>query len=433
MDVTLPELGEGVTEATLIKWLVKEGDRVEKDDPLFEISTDKVDAEIPSPAAGVMGKIVVAEGAEVKVGERVAALKTEGAEEAEGPAEAPQKGAGPAPAPPEKKPSEAPVAKKDAPPKPAEEVHASPLARNVAREHGVDLAAVSGTGRAGRITKEDVLARVGPSGESGAAAQPPKGDAPPAPAPPSKPEEASTPTPPSVSDEEGSRLVPMTKMRKLIAEHMVRSKQTSPHVTTVFEIDMTRVQSLRAKYKKIFEERHGARPTITAFVAHAAVPAILEFPVMNASVEGDAIRFHKSVNIGVAVALEDGLIVPVIRNAERMGLGDVARALADLSGRARAGRLKPEEVRGATFTVTNPGPYGALFCTPVINQPNAAILCMGGVKKRPVVTCEEAIAVHEMAYFSLTFDHRLIDGAVADRFMARFQERIENLPEEVMV
>ena len=414
MDVTLPELGEGVTEATLIKWLVKEGDRVEKDDPLFEISTDKVDAEIPSPAAGVVGEIVAEEGAEVKVGEKVAVLET---------------GEDAAPEPLAEEKAKTPEKKEEAggeaaPGKPAKEVHASPLARNAAREHGVDLASVEGTGRHGRITKEDVLARAGKAAPPAAPEQEKE-------TPPPAPKEAK-PLPPA-SEDDGSRLVPMTKMRRAIAEHMVESKRTSPHVATVFEIDMTRVQELRAKHKKTFEERHGARPTITAFVVHAVTPALLEFPILNASIEEDSIRYYKSVNIGVAVALEEGLIVPVIRSAERIGLGDVARALADLGGRARAGRLKPEEVRGATFTVTNPGPYGALFCTPVNNQPNAAILCMGGVKKRPVVTCEEAIAVHEMAYFSLSFDHRLIDGAVADQFMARFQQRLENLPEEAMV
>jgi 2-oxoglutarate dehydrogenase E2 component (dihydrolipoamide succinyltransferase) len=267
------------------------------------------------------------------------------------------------------------------------------------------------------VSKRDVLAFV-EEGRSAAPAAP--GDS----APPAAAKE-------TLPLDEESVAVPMSTMRKKIAEHMIRSKRTSAHVLTVFEADVTRAQRIRAARKTEFENRHGARLTLTAMVVHSVVPAILRFPGLNASVVEDTIVYHKAVNIGVAVALEDGLIVPVMRRAERLGIGEIARSLQDLSARARAKKLVPDEVRGATFTITNPGPYGALFNFPVINQPNVAILGMGGARKRPVVV-DDAIAIREIVHFSLSFDHRAIDGALADQFMAFFKERIESFPEEVL-
>jgi len=430
MEVKMPQMGESVAEGTIIKWLVKEGDLVEKDAPLFEISTDKVDAEIPSPEAGVVGKILVPEGTTVEVGRAVAEISPLGEEDAgmperKKPAEKPPVAAAPsiplgtkpaAPKPETKAPS-APIPSAGAPPVDRSDVRSSPIARRIARERGLEIARIPGTGRGGRVSKRDVLAFV--EGEREAASALP----------------GVSPLPTAAEEfsplGEESVAVPMSTMRKKIAEHMVHSKRTSPHVLTVFEVDVTRAQRIRAARKVEFETRHGARLTLTAMVVHSIVPAILRFPVLNASVAGDTIVYHKSVNIGVAVALEDGLIVPVIERAELLGIGEIARSIQDLSVRARAKKLVPDEVRGATFTITNPGPYGALFNFPVINQPNVAILGMGGARKRPVVV-DDAIAIREIVHFSLSFDHRAIDGAVADQFMAFFKERIESFPEEVL-
>jgi 2-oxoglutarate dehydrogenase E2 component (dihydrolipoamide succinyltransferase) len=289
------------------------------------------------------------------------------------------------------------------------------VARRIAREHGIDIERVPGTAHGGRVSKKDVLRSV----ETGGGA-------------PETPGSAATIVPaPLFAPGEESVAVPMSVMRRKIAEHMTASKRTSPHVLTVFEIDVTRAQKLRAAHKEAFESRHGARLTLTTMVVHAVIPSILRFPVVNASVSGDSIVYHKGVNIGIAVALEDGLIVPVIKRAERLGIGEMARAIQDLSSRARAKKLVPDDVQGATFTITNPGPYGALFNFPVINQPNVAILGMGGARRKPVVV-DDAIAIREIACFSLSFDHRAIDGAVADRFMASFRERLEGFPEEAL-
>jgi 2-oxoglutarate dehydrogenase E2 component (dihydrolipoamide succinyltransferase) len=400
--VVMPQMGESIAEGTILKWLVKVGDRVEKDAPLFEISTDKVDAEIPSPESGILTEILVGEGETALVGRTVARI---GGAAGAAPEASMPKAASPSSTP------------------PAGDLRSSPIARRIAREHGVDLAAVQGTGREGRVSKKDVLSYVegGGARRGGAPAE--------MPAPPTPPSEPSRIVfPPG----EETVVRPMSIMRRKIAEHMVASKQTSPHVLTVFEIDVTRAERVRAARKDEFEARHGARLTLTTVAIHSIIPAILRFPVLNASVSGDSIVYHRGINIGVAVALEDGLIVPVIKGAERLGIGDIARALQDLSGRARAKKLVPDEVQGATFTITNPGPYGALFGSPIINQPNVAILGMGFAKKRPVVI-DEAIAVRDIAYFALSFDHRAIDGAVADQFMAYFKERIEAFSEEVLV
>ncbi|MFH1279798.1 MAG: 2-oxoglutarate dehydrogenase, E2 component, dihydrolipoamide succinyltransferase [Candidatus Eisenbacteria bacterium] len=412
--VMMPQMGESVAEGTIIKWLVKEGDRVAKDDPLFEISTDKVDAEIPSPEAGVLTKIVTREGETIEVGKVVAYIGGGASASAEASASAKASA--------DKSLEEAmPAPKPDAPPaaissSSSSDIRSSPIARRIARERGVDIARVPGTGRGGRVSKEDVLQFV----ESGTpSAAPGTGDAP-----------ASEPAAPSAPVMKGDSVEPMSIMRKKIAEHMVMSKRTAPHVLTVFEIDVTEAQKIRAAHKEAFEARHGARLTLTAMVIHSVVPTLLEFPVVNASVKGEEIVFHKDVNIGVAVALEDGLIVPVIRNAERMGIGEIARSLQDLAVRARSKKLAIDEVRGSTFSITNPGPYGALFNFPVINQPNSAILGMGESKKRPAVV-GDAIGIREIAHFSLSFDHRLIDGAVADRFMAAVKARLEDFPGEV--
>lgn len=425
MEVIMPQMGESVAEGTIIKWIVKVGDEVAVDDPLFEISTDKVDAEIPSPAAGVITEIIVPEGETIEVGKVVAMIGDAGSKPA-APVAAASKPA-PAvtgktePSPPPSPPTPAPA---PAPPSAAApaDIRSSPIARRIAREQGVDIGAIPGTGRKGRVSKNDVLAFVERGGP--VAAAPPAGGTPPpsmsAPAPVAFPSGAD-----SVSE-------PMSIMRKKIAEHMVASKRTAPHVLTVFDVDVSRAQKIRAARKAEFETRHGARLTLTTMVLHSVIPAILRFPVLNSSVDGDSIVYHKSVHFGIAVALDDGLIVPVIRNAERLGLGDLARHLQDLGGRAREKKLVPDEVQGATFTITNPGPFGALFNFPVINQPNVAILGMGGAKKTPVVI-GDAVGIRDICHFSLSFDHRAIDGAVADQFMAYFKERLENFPEEVVL
>jgi len=430
MEVIMPQMGESVTEGTIIKWLVKVGDEVAVDDPLFEISTDKVDAEIPSPAAGVITEIIVPEGETIEVGKVVASIGDAGLKPAATMEAAP---AGSSPESPAGKPN-SPVAavgrpasdrvEKTESTRPAAStanVRSSPIARRIAREHGVDINTVPGTGRSGRVSKKDVLAFV----ERGGPAAAPAGDmaAPSmiAPAPVSFPSGAD-----SVSE-------PMSIMRKKIAEHMVTSKRTAPHVLTVFDVDVSKAQKIRAARKVEFEARHGARLTLTTMVLHSVIPAILRFPVLNSSVDGESIVYHKSVHFGIAVALDDGLIVPVIRNAERLGLGELARSLQDLGGRAREKKLVPDEVQGATFTLTNPGPFGALFNFPVINQPNVAILGMGGAKKTPVVIGDAAVGIRDICHFSLSFDHRAVDGAVADLFMAYFKERLENFSEEVVL
>lgn len=436
-DVVMPQMGESIVEGTLTKWLKKVGDKVERDEPLFEISTDKVDTEIPSPAAGTLTEILAQEGETVQVNAVVArigdgaAAPVEPAKPAEAPQQEPPKEepkAAPAPVQEEAKPAEA---EEPAPAEPGDEFSGpvSPLVRRMARDHNIDLKTVKGTGAAGRITKADIEALISKGAEPAAApaAEPAKTEAP-APAPAAKPAEpapATRPTPPR------TRVEPMSIMRAKIAEHMVLSKRTAAHVTTVHRIDMTRIARVRAKAKDEFQQRYGFGLTYLPFITRAAVEALRQFPVVNASIEGTNVLYHNDVNIGIAVALENGLIVPVIRGADEKNVVGLQRAIVDLAARARSRQLKPDEVQGGTFSITNFGSFGSLFATPVINQPQVAILGVGAIEKAPVVI-DDAIAIRHMAYLALTFDHRLIDGALADQFCQKVKAVLENWSDQIL-
>ncbi len=410
--VIMPQMGESIAEGTVVKWLKKVGERVERDEPLLEISTDKVDAEIPSPASGVLTEIVVKENETVAVNSVLAWIDGGG----EGKAfEASPQPAAECTAPPPATP--APAA-----PLSGEKVRSSPLVRKLAREHNVDLTQVKGTGLGGRISKKDIedyLAR------PAAPAAPPS---PPAPAATTAPSATTTP---AIAFSGPTHLVPMTPIRRQIAEHMVASRRTSAHVSTVFEVEMTRVAEVMARQGEEFERRHGFKLTYTPFFLHAAVTAIRDFPILNSSVEGTNIVYKRDVNIGVAVAMESGLIVPVVKRANEMNFLGLARAVKDLAERARSKRLSVEDVQGGTFTITNPGVFGSLLGTPIINQPQVAILGVGAIEKRPVVR-HDAIAIRSMVYLVLSFDHRVIDGAVADQFMSRLKSVLENWDEPVL-
>ena len=552
-DVIMPQMGESIAEGTVTKWLKNVGDRVERDEPLFEISTDKVDAEIPSPAAGVLKEIRVAPGTTVAIHTVVGVIAAEGegapaallappppapepaaapaatpaAAPAETPAatppapavsfqiesetqalapaaapaaepaaapvaasaaadaatpptpavsvqieretQAPAPPPAPAPAPaPVAAPAEAPTATPPAPvvsfqiegetqapaPPPALEpekprmemtaeelrlARSSPVVRRIAAEHQVDIRAIPGTGIGGRVTKQDILGHIetrpetpAPAPDAAAAAAP--ASAAPAPAAAAPPPATTQPdlASPLAKAPGGARVevVPMSPIRRKTAEHMVLSKRTSAHVSTLFEIDMSRIDQLRQKHKAAFEER-GVRLTYTPFILKAVVDALKAFPVVNASIDGDNVVYHKDVNLAVAVALDWGLIVPVIHHADERNVLGLARAVNDLADRARAKKLKVEEVQGGTFTVTNPGVFGSLFGTPIINQPQVAILGIGTIEKRPVVR-DDAIAIRTMCYFALTFDHRLVDGADADRFMAQIKSTLQEFDEAAL-
>ena len=388
MDVVMPQMGESIVEGTLTKWLKNAGDRVERDEPLFEISTDKVDTEIPSPSAGVLAEVLVEEGKTVAINTVVARIDEKG--------EAKPVPAAPVPPPVVEEESLGPL---------------SPLVRKMARENNVDLHQVKGTGAGGRITKQDMEAHIGPKAE-------------PAPAP-----EPVPPPPPAVALR--ARVEPMSVMRSKIAEHMVMSQRTSAHVTTVHRVDMTKVARIRERNKEEVKAHHGYSLTFLPFVAIAAVEALRAFPIVNASVDGSNIVYHNEINLGVAVSLEGGLIVPVIRRADEMNVLGLQRAIVDLSTRARSRQLKPEEVQGGTFSITNFGSNGSLFGTPVINQPQVAILGVGVVEKAAVVI-DDAIAIRSVALIGLTFDHRLIDGALADQFMLKVKAVLENWSGEVL-
>jgi 2-oxoglutarate dehydrogenase E2 component (dihydrolipoamide succinyltransferase) len=446
-DVIMPQMGESIAEGTVTKWMKNVGDRVERDEPLFEISTDKVDAEIPSPAAGVLKEIRVAPGTTVPINTVVAVIAAEGEAVAAAPAEAPPPPpaapAPPAPPTPTHVPVEfqiegerpAPVPAPAAPPPPAapekprsemtaEELRltrSSPVVRKIAAEHQVDIRQVPGTGIGGRVTKQDILGALETRAEAPAPAAP-------APPPPTPPAAAPAPAPSLAAGR--VEVVPMSPIRRKTAEHMVLSKRTSAHVSTVFEIDMTRVDQLRAKHKAAFEQR-GVRLTYTPFVLKAVVDALKAFPVLNASIDGETIVYHKDINLGLAVALDWGLIVPVIHAADEKNVLGLARAVNDLADRARSKKLRVDEVQGGTFTVTNPGVFGSLFGTPIINQPQVAILDVGTIEKRPVVR-DDAIAIRTMCYFCLTFDHRLVDGADADRFMAHVKKTLQEFDEAAL-
>jgi 2-oxoglutarate dehydrogenase E2 component (dihydrolipoamide succinyltransferase) len=471
-------MGESIFEGTITKWLKKPGDKVERDEPLFEISTDKVDAEIPSPSAGVLKEIKVGEGKTVPiqtvVGVIDAAGDSAGAGAAKAPAPAPAQKAAPqpvkAPAPqPAARPQIVPPAQPArpaaqaqasaaasgpgpvaAPARPAgERIHSSPLVRRMAKEHGIDLAAIPGTGAGGRISKQDVEAYLADGAQPSAeAAEPAEQEyAPSAPAPQRA---AAAPPPPPPATSGGQTRVafesavprekmyfgnyevqPMSIMRQRIAEHMIASKHVSPHVYSVDEIDMTKVASLRAKSKDEFEKRYDTKLTFMPFFVKAAVAGLRAFPTMNASLDGTNVILHKEINIGIAVALDWGLIVPVIKNADEKNILGIQRNLNDLAERARTKKLKPEEVQEGTFSITNPGVFGGLFGLPVISQPNVGILGLGMIEKRPVVI-NDSIAIRSMCYITLSYDHRVVDGAIAHQFLHKVKETLENWSEPVL-
>ncbi|MGA3024624.1 MAG: 2-oxoglutarate dehydrogenase, E2 component, dihydrolipoamide succinyltransferase [Bryobacteraceae bacterium] len=441
VDVVMPQMGESIVEGTLTRWLKKKGDRVERDEPLFEISTDKVDTEIPSPAAGVLSDLLVEEGKTVAISTVVGRISETAADAAAAPAAQP---AVPAPSAPPPPPAE-PVAVSAGPypipapvPEPAVEPESppgplSPLVRRMAREYNIELRQVKGSGAGGRITKQDLEGYMSAQGArtmAQSAAPAPPAPVQQAPALPAAPPPALPPLP--RAEQARTRVEPMSNMRVKIAEHMVFSKRTSAHVTTVHKVDMTRVARLRARNKAEVQSRYGFSLTFLPFVTRAAAEALRAFPIVNASIEGNAILYHNDINIGIAVALENGLIVPVIRNADEKTVLGLQRAIVDLSTRARSRQLKPDEVQGGTFSITNFGSFGSIFATPVINQPQVAILGCGVVQKEPVVVEDDAIAIRSMAYLALTFDHRLIDGALADQFTARVKAALENWSEEVL-
>jgi pyruvate dehydrogenase E2 component (dihydrolipoamide acetyltransferase) len=479
-DVVMPQMGESIAEGTIVRWIKKVGEKVDRDEPLFEISTDKVDAEIPSPAAGIVSEIRVKEGETVPVNSVVAVIGSTSA--AASPPATVDKAAGeakPAAAPAEPKTPPAPAAAAAAPTAPADKpageanaveppkpssqadgspaaaastpstkvessparppgiedkpappaAHAplstedalhqrsSPLVRKIAKEHNIDISQIHGTGIAGRVTKDDILAFIG--GSPSAAPQTLAASAGPA----SASVEPSAATARQAGGS-GDRVEKMSPMRKRIAEHMVASRRTSAHVHSVFEVNFSRVAQIREAKKAEFE-RSGAKLTFLSFIVKAAVEALRAVPIVNASVDGDTVVYHKDVHVGVAVALDWGLIVPVIKNADERNLVGLSRSIADLANRARSKQLKPEDVQGGTFTITNPGVFGALFGMPIINQPQVAILGVGNVEKRPVVV-DDAIAIKPMAYLTLGYDHRVIDGAVADEFMSHVKKTLEN-------
>jgi len=493
-EVVMPQMGESIAEGTITKWLKKVGDKVERDEPLFEISTDKVDAEIPSPAAGILTEIRYPEGETVEVNLVVAVLdgadgataatseppaatataataeatvETSEATTAETPSsEAPAatqettSDAAPAAAQREEQDSQkaleeaapesevkAPAASESKPAAPqssatttapaarstegatAEELRrskSSPLVRKIAQEHGIDITRLEGTGMSGRVTKNDILSFI----ESGT----PATGAPTTPAAAKAGAQAATtgaasPALPAPKPGEGDHVEPMSLMRKKIAEHMVLSRRTSAHVTTVYEIDMTRIAKLREEHRDDFMERTGTKLTYMPFIFQAVTDAIRKFPIFNAQLNGDQIIYKRDINLGMAVALDWGLIVPVIKRADDLSIGGLARAANDLAERARTKQLKPDEVGGGTFTITNPGVFGGLFGTPIINQPQVAILGVGAIVKRAKVLTtpdgDDFIGIRHMAYFALSFDHRIIDGADAERFLAFVKEQLE--------
>jgi len=472
----MPQMGESIAEGTITKWLKNVGDHVDRDEPLFEISTDKVDAEIPAPAAGTLTEIKFKEGETVEVNTVVAVLDGGGAKSAttdtaaateqETPEPAPAETAAPEPPPaietpkatippveqpaaktpaaPAGKTAVKPLVRRDEPvrqetaPAPrqdgeaasAEELRrtkSSPLVRKIAEEHGIDIKQLEGTGMSGRVTKNDILSFI----ESGAPA-PQVSAAPSAATSTAAPQMGApgTQQAPATKPGEGDRVEQMSVMRKKIADHMIVSRRTSAHVTTVYEIDMTKVAKLRDENRKSFQDRTGTKLTFMPFIFKAVTDAIRKFPVFNSQVSGDQIIYKRDINLGMAVALDWGLIVPVIKRADDLSISGLARAANDLADRARTKQLKPDEVAGGTFTITNPGVFGGLFGTPIINQPQVAILGVGKIEKRARVLTtpdgEDYIAIRHMAFFALSFDHRIIDGADAERFLAYLKEHLES-------
>ncbi len=466
VDIVMPQMGESIFEGTITKWLKKPGDKVERDEPLFEISTDKVDAEIPSPSAGVLKEIKVGEGQTVPIQTVVGVIDAAGS--AAAPAPAPVKSEAPAPSAPAPGKAAAPAAPPAAAPKavpapvaaapraatpaatpPAAQdggrIHSSPLVRRMAAEHGIDLSTVAGTGAGGRISKQDVETVIA-AGGAPAAAPPASGTsaAPSRPAPPP----GAAPAPPGASGAQAHvaletavprekiyfghyEVQPMSPMRQRIAEHMVASKRVSAHVYSVDEIDMTKVAALRAKSKDEFEKRYETKLTFMPFFVKAAVAGLRAFPTLNASLDGTNVVLHKEINIGIAVALDWGLLVPVVKNADEKNILGIQRTMNDLAERARSKKLKPEEVQESTFSITNPGVFGGLFGLPIISQPNVGILGLGAIEKRPVVI-NDSIAIRSMCYVTLSYDHRVVDGAIAHQFLHKVKETLENWTEPVL-
>jgi pyruvate dehydrogenase E2 component (dihydrolipoamide acetyltransferase) len=505
VDIVMPQMGESIFEGTITKWLKKPGDKVERDEPLFEISTDKVDAEIPSPSAGVLKEIKVAEGKTVPIQTVVGVIDAAGSASAAAPAETPAKAA-----PPAQKPAAAPQAspangKAAAPPPPAApapartspatsgatgagapnpapsgtkdgaRIHSSPLVRRMAKEHGIDLSGVSGTGAGGRISKQDIEALIAGGGQQqgaaynetdesgeteqeleeafnpGPAAPTPARTAPSIPPPPPR----QAPSQPAQGGGQQAQhggqvhaafesavprekiyfgdyeVTPMTMMRQRIGEHMVASKRVSAHVYSVDEIDMTKVAALRAKSKDEFEKRNGTKLTFMPFFVKAAIAGLRAYPTLNSSLDGTNIVMHKEINIGIAVALDWGLLVPVVKNADEKNILGIQRTMNDLAERARSKKLKPEEVQESTFSITNPGVFGGLFGLPVISQPNVGILGLGAIEKRPVVI-NDSIAIRSMCYVTLSYDHRVVDGAIAHQFLHKVKESLENWSEPIL-
>jgi 2-oxoglutarate dehydrogenase E2 component (dihydrolipoamide succinyltransferase) len=438
-------MGESIFEGTITKWLKQPGDKVQRDEPLFEISTDKVDAEIPAPASGTLQEIKIQAGTTVQVNTVVGTIAAEGDGSGAKPAAPPAQAQAPAAPAKQEAPKAAVPAPTPAPAAPAAggedemeggeqgKVRSSPLVRRIAKENNVDLAQVSGTGMGGRITKEDIEAFLTKHAAGGpkAAPAPPVAAEPAAPAAPA----ITVPLQPVGGVTPGD-VVPMSVMRKKIAEHMVMSKRTSAHVHGIFEVDMTRIAKLRERMKGKFEQATGNKLTYTPFFARAVVHGIRKWPIINSSVEGENIHYHSSINLGIAVALDWGLIVPVVKNAEERSFVGLQRAISDLGERARSKKLKPDEVQGGTFTITNPGIFGAKFGLPIINQPQVAILGVGGITKKPVVVTDkdgnDSIAIRSMMHLSIGYDHRVIDGAVADQFMAEVKRFLENWNEELL-
>ncbi len=479
VDIVMPQMGESIFEGTITKWLKKPGDKVERDEPLFEISTDKVDAEIPSPSAGVLKEIKVNEGQTVPIQTVVGVIDGAGAAPAAAPAALPKaeapKAAAPAAAkaqaappvaPPPAGPARPAVAPVAAAPQAAapskERIHSSPLVRRMAKEHGIDLSTLAGTGAGGRISKQDIEAAIaggGAASATGSATQYEEEteeqleaayEAPAAPARPSAPSPASRPAPPPPPSSGGQAHVafesavpreklyfgdyevsPMSVMRQRIGEHMVASKRVSPHVYSVDEIDMTKIASLRAKSKDEFEKRNGTKLTFMPFFVKAAVAGLRAFPTLNASLDGTNVIIHKEINIGIAVALDWGLLVPVVKHADEKNILGIQRTMNDLAERARTKKLKPEEVQEGTFSITNPGVFGGLFGLPVISQPNVGILGLGAIEKRPVVI-NDSIAIRSMCYVTLSYDHRVVDGAIAHQFLHKVKETLENWSEPLL-
>ncbi|HEY4130009.1 MAG TPA: 2-oxoglutarate dehydrogenase, E2 component, dihydrolipoamide succinyltransferase, partial [Gemmatimonadaceae bacterium] len=443
VDVVMPQMGESIAEGTLSKWLKKVGDSVKRDEPIFEISTDKVDAEIPAPSGGVLAEVLVTEGQTVPVGTLVARLETDVAAGIAAPAAAPAPSAlAPAAAPIAAAAVAAPatVAARPSAPAPAPSAtnggnsledrlrtKSSPLVRRMAAEHGVEISALQGSGIAGRVTKKDLIGFL----ESGAAAAPA--------AAPSRAAASVAPSAHSLPLPEpwaGDRVESMSKMRALISDHMVASRHTSAHVSSFFEVDFTRIARIRAKHRAEFEKQTGEKLTYLPFIIKAVTDGLRHVPVLNAAVRGNEIIYRKPINIGIAVALDWGLIVPVIKNADNLSLTGLTRTLNDLASRARSKRLDPREVQDGTFTITNPGVFGSLVGTPIINQPQVGILCLGAIEKRPKVITgadgEDTIAIRTCSYISLSFDHRIVDGADADRFMSFIKKSLESFPETVL-